>query len=87
MWPEFVENTTMSDLVEVLEEEQVLDRLKSAILDRLWHVSAECGSDYACARTGAVGVAPGGSERGAGKRRGKGLLCFGACLLYINLRP
>ena len=32
---EFVENTTMSDLVEVLEEEQVLDRLKSAILDRL----------------------------------------------------
>ncbi|CAI8016133.1 hypothetical protein GBAR_LOCUS9920 [Geodia barretti] len=32
---EFVENTTMSDLVEVLEEEQVLDRLKSAILDHL----------------------------------------------------
>ena len=30
---EFVENTNMSDLVEVLEEEQVLDRLKSAILD------------------------------------------------------
>ena len=32
---EFVENTTMSDLVEVLEEEQVLDRLKSALLDHL----------------------------------------------------
>ena len=32
---EFVENTTMSDVVEVLEEENVLDRLKSAILDHL----------------------------------------------------
>ena len=32
---EFVENTDMSDLVEVLEEEQVLDRLKSAIFDHL----------------------------------------------------
>ena len=32
---EFVENTTMSDVVEILEEENVLDRLKSAILDHL----------------------------------------------------
>ena len=32
---EFVENTTMSDIVEVLEEEQVLDKLKFAILDHL----------------------------------------------------
>ena len=32
---EFVENTTMSDVVEVLEEEKVLDRLKSSILDHL----------------------------------------------------
>ena len=32
---EFVENTTMSDVVEILEEENVLDRLKSAIMDHL----------------------------------------------------
>lgn len=32
---EFVENTTMSDIVEVLEEEKVLDKLKFAILDHL----------------------------------------------------
>ena len=32
---DFVENTSMSDIVEVLEEEQVLDKVKSAILDHL----------------------------------------------------
>lgn len=32
---EFVENTTMSDVAEVLEEEKVLDKLKGAILDFL----------------------------------------------------
>ena len=75
---EVVENTTMSDLVEVLEEEQVLNRLNSAILwDQITHAHERVGSVYVC-------VWPAG-ERGAGRR--KGVAVFGACLLYINLRP
>ena len=46
---EFVENTTVSDLVEVLEEEQVLDRLNCAILwVQITHAHERVGSVYVC---------------------------------------